>query len=327
MAEGLQGIEEAGRTCGLDEDVFRRYFKMIGFGSHGGVVFQANAGLRRLSAREAYASGGFEIVGKAVEYQQDAVAGVDIDAGPHLFGKAEMALTLSKKFGRNMLGEDMKYIICGAAAVAPYLIEEYRKLGITLFPGYGLTESANLVSGNPECAEKPESVGIPYPHQELRIENGELWLKGRNIMQGYIAEPEEASFEDGWFRTGDLVRLDEDGFLYITGRIKEVIVLPSGENISPAELEAKFNELTFVQDSQVFEDLTENGAHILALEIVPRATELAALGENPNEAMLEKLHEVNAALPSYARVSRIVIRDSDFARTPSMKIVRYRKCK
>ena len=94
MAEGLQGIEEAGRTCGLDEDVFRRYFKMIGFGSHGGVVFQANAGLRRLSAREAYAGGGFEIVGKAVEYQQDAVAGVDIDAGPHLFGKAEMALTL-----------------------------------------------------------------------------------------------------------------------------------------------------------------------------------------------------------------------------------------
>ena len=240
---------------------------------------------------------------------------------------AEMALTLSKKFGRNMLGADMKYIICGAAAVAPYLIGEYQKLGITLFPGYGLTESANLVSGNPECAEKPDSVGIPYPNQELRIENGELWLKGRNIMQGYVSEPEEPSFEDGWFRTGDLVRLDEDGFLYITGRIKEVIVLPSGENISPAELEAKFNELTFVQDSQVFEDLTENGAHILALEVVPRATELPALGENPDRVMMEKLHAVNEALPSYARVSRIVIRDSDFARTPSMKIVRYQKCK
>lgn len=240
---------------------------------------------------------------------------------------AEMALTLSKKFGRNMLGADMKYIICGAAAVAPYLIGEYQKLGITLFPGYGLTESANLVSGNPECAAKPDSVGIPYPNQELRIENGELWLKGRNIMQGYVAEPEEPSFNDGWFRTGDLVRLEEDGFLYITGRIKEIIVLPSGENISPAEVEAKFNELSFVQDSQVFEDLDENGTHILALEIVPRATELAALGGDPEKAMTDGLNAVNQALPAFERVSRIVIRDSDFARTPSMKIVRYQKCK
>ena len=236
---------------------------------------------------------------------------------------AEMALTLSRRFGRNMLGSDMKYIIAGAAPVAPYLVAEYKKLGIDVFPGYGLTESANLVSGNPESLARPDSVGIPYPNQEFRIENGELWLKGKNMMDGYIGEDEADAYEDGWFKTGDLVRLDDDGFLYITGRIKEIIVLPSGENISPAEVEAKFNALPFIQDSQVFEDVSEQGTHFLALEVVLRATELGGI---ENDFIMAELERVNAALPSFERVNRIVIRDSDFERTPSMKIVRYRKC-
>ncbi|MBP5230284.1 MAG: AMP-binding protein, partial [Clostridia bacterium] len=136
----------------------------------------------------------------------------------------------------------------------------------------------------------------------------------------------EAAFEDGWFKTGDLVRLDEDGFLYITGRIKEVIVLPSGENISPAEVEAKFNELALVQDSQVFEDLDEQGHRILALEVVPRMTELAHLSPEERPAALSAaLEKVNRALPPFQRVNRITVRETDFARTPSMKIVRYHR--
>ncbi|MBP5225218.1 MAG: AMP-binding protein, partial [Lachnospiraceae bacterium] len=235
---------------------------------------------------------------------------------------AEMALTLSKKFGKNMLGPDMKVIISGAAAVPPYLISEYEKLGITLFPGYGLTESANLVSGNPENKAHPESVGFLFPNQEVKVVDGELWLKGRNIMDCYVGE-EESGFEDGWFKTGDLVRFDENGLLYITGRIKEIIVLPSGENISPAEVEAKFNELTCVQDSQVFEALNDAGDHILALEVVPRMTELGGI-ENVPAFVKEACEKVNAALPSFMRVSRITVRDTDFKRTPSMKIERYK---
>lgn len=238
---------------------------------------------------------------------------------------AEMALTLSRQFGRNMLGADMKYIICGAAAVAPYLISEYKKMGISLLPGYGLTESANLVSGNPEPDLRPESVGMPYPNQELKFVNGELLLRGDNMMDDYIGEPDEKAWEDGWFHTGDLAHLDEDGYLYITGRTKDVIVLSNGENVSPAELEAQFNALPFIQDSQVFEYVTEQGRHVLALEVVPRPAELAKLDAgDTKELILDALREVNAKLPTYARVEKITIRDTDFARTPSMKIVRYK---
>ncbi len=234
----------------------------------------------------------------------------------------EMALALSKKFGRMMLGNDLKYIICGAAAVAPYLVGEYDKLGVTLFPGYGLTESANLVSGNPACKSRPDSVGIPYPHQELRFVNGELWLRGKNLFEGYIGAPGEEAFEDGWFKTGDLAHLDEDGFLYITGRIKEIIVLSSGENISPAEVEAEFNKLSYISDSLLYEG--EDGC--LVLEVTLREAEMASLAcEDPRAYIISELRRINETLPSHERANRIVIRDKDFDRTPSMKIVRPKK--
>lgn len=242
---------------------------------------------------------------------------------------AEMALNLSKKFNKNMLGDSLKYIICGAAAVPPYLIHEYKRaFDITICPGYGLTESANLVSGNPEYLDKPESVGLLYPNQQVKVVDGELLLKGRNMMTGYVGEEEEGVYDaDGWFRTGDLVRFDDDGFLYIVGRVKEIIVLPTGENISPAGLEVKFLACDLIQDAQVYEDITESGSHILALEVVPRAPEIEKLGDvDAVKTITEKMEEINAQLPSEQKISRIIVRDSDFERTPSMKIKRYQKC-
>ncbi len=238
---------------------------------------------------------------------------------------AEMALALSRKFGRNMLGADMRTVICGAAAVPQFLVEEYSKLGIDLFPGYGLTESANLVSGNPEPMNKPGSVGLPFPNQELRLVDGELWLRGRNMLTAYVGTEEKAWTEDQWFRTGDLARVDEDGFLYITGRTKEIIILDNAENISPAELEARFNELPCIQDSQVFEAAAEDGKHILALEVVLRASEAAKLGDDPKGTALQMLWEINRRQRPAEQVARIVIRDQDFERSPSMKIVRYKR--
>lgn len=237
---------------------------------------------------------------------------------------AEMALNLSAQFGKNMLGDDMKTLICGAAAVPPYLIAEYRKLGINMLAGYGLTESANLVSGNPESLKKPDSVGLIYPGIDYKVVNGELWIKGATVMDGYVGVEDAASAfsEDGYFKTGDLVRFDDDGYLYITGRCKEVIVLSSGENVSPAELESYFYAMDEVQDCLVYAD-TADGAEKLVVEILPRAAAVKAQNiTDIEEHMKEKVKAVNQQLPPFQRLNKVIIRTGDFVRSPSMKIVR-----
>ena len=233
---------------------------------------------------------------------------------------AEMALNLSRQFGRNMWGPDLKTIICGAAPVAPYLVKEYDKIGITLLPGYGLTESANLVSGNPEALAKPESVGLIYDGMEYKIVDGELWLRGINMMDGYVTpEDNEVAFQDGYFKTGDLVRIDEEGFLYITGRLKEIIVLSSGENVSPAELEVKFCGIDVISDCLVYD---EDGKR-LVLEILPRMTRVKELGiEDLYSYVQAEVDKINSTLPPFEQITKIIIRDTDFVRTPAMKIAR-----
>ena len=233
---------------------------------------------------------------------------------------AEMALNLSAQFGRNMWGPDLKTIICGAAPVAPYLVKEYDKIGVTLLPGYGLTESANLVSGNPEALAKPESVGLIYDGMDYKIVDGELWLRGINMMDGYVTpEDNEIAYEDGYFKTGDLVRIDEEGFLYITGRLKEIIVLSSGENVSPAELEVKFCGIDVISDCLVYD---EDGK-ILVLEILPRMTRVKELGiEDLYSYVKAEVDKINRTLPSFEQIGKIIIRETDFVRTPAMKIAR-----
>ncbi len=233
---------------------------------------------------------------------------------------AEMALNLSNQFGRNMWGPDLKTIICGAAPVAPYLIKEYHKIGVALLPGYGLTESANLVSGNPEALAKPESVGLMYDGMEYKIVDGELWLRGINMMDGYVTPEDNAiAYEDGYFKTGDLVRIDEDGYLYITGRLKEIIVLDSGENVSPAELEVKFYGIDVVSDCLVYD---EDGKR-LVLEVLPRMTKVKELGiEDVYAYVKAEVDKINRTLPPFEQISKVIIRDTDFIRTPAMKIAR-----
>lgn len=243
---------------------------------------------------------------------------------------AELFLNLSKAYGKAMLGGDFHTIICGAAFVPPYLIKEYDKLGVTLYPGYGLTESANLVSGNASPLEFPNSVGMLFPHQEAKVVNGELWLKGSNMMIKYFNEPEEneLAYEDGWFKTGDLVRFDEYQNLYIIGRSKDVIVLNNGENVSPAYIEAKIDELPFIQDCLVTEGVSDHGAQILQVEVLLRpavTNKLGLQGEELFKYVEAEIEKINQTLLDYERVSNVIIRDKDFERTPAMKIIRPKK--
>lgn len=236
---------------------------------------------------------------------------------------AEMFLNLIKQFGEGVLGGKLKTVIAGGASVPSYITLEYAQCGINLCPGYGMTEMANMVSGNPEPTKYPDSVGMLFPGIQGKIVNDELWLKGNNLTPGYIKEDGEnaRSFEDGWFKTGDLAYFDENNFLYITGRTKELIVLPNGENISPAFIESKFNKFAIIQDSLVFE---KNGK--LVTEVVLRKSEvLKAKIKDEKVAVEDILERVNEELESFEKISEISIREDDFERSPSMKILRPKK--
>ena len=238
---------------------------------------------------------------------------------------AEMALGLTKMLGTKILGNSLKHIVAGAAVVAPRLAKEYNKLGVTLLAGYGLTESANLVTGNPDTLENPTSVGFLYPNQEIKVVDGELWLKGDNVFTEYYNDPEETakSFEDGYFKTGDLVKFDDNGYMYIVGRIKDIIVLSSGENVAPEELESKFREIDCVRDCLIYKGTNESGNEALIFEMTPRMDVIKELGiEDVGAYCTQKVTEVNNTLLNYQKVSKIIIRTEDFERTPSMKIKR-----
>ena len=237
---------------------------------------------------------------------------------------AELLYTIASAYGLGALGGNLKYIICGGAPVSPDLIAKFDKLGVAVCPGYGLTETANLVSGSGDFLTHPTSVGMPYPNQELKLVDGELWLKGDNLFDGYYNDPAltEAAFCDGWFKTGDLAKFDEDGRLYIVGRTKNLIILDNGENVSPEELEALVDAIPFVRDCLIYEDKNDFGAQVIAVEVLPHENTGIA---DMEAAFKAALNEINRKLPRYMQIDKFTIRTTDFARSGSMKIIRKAK--
>lgn len=240
-------------------------------------------------------------------------------------GLCEVLLGLVKMYGVNFLGGELHTIISGAANVPPKLIGEFKKLGIQLAFGYGMTEGANLTTANIDVETKPTSVGKLYPEQEAKIVDGELWFRGDNTFLGYYGDPEETAktlTPDGWIKTGDLARFDEEGFLYIVGRIKNLIILSNGENISPEAIEEPFYKDAALKDCLVKEDEL-NGTQVIAIDILPRMEAFEGKDWSEVEAYFKNLvNEVNKTVPSTHRISKISIRKEDFVRTGSFKVAR-----
>lgn len=240
-------------------------------------------------------------------------------------GIIEILAGLAKMYGPQFFGGEFKTIACGAACVPAKLITMMKELGVTCFQGYGLTESTNLTSGNAESIDNPTSVGKFYDEADYKIVDGELLLKGDNIFQGYWGDPvqtSEAFTEDGWFHTGDLVRLDKNGYLYIVGRIKNIIVLANGENVSPESLEEPFYARPYIKDCLV-KEVEMNGTNVLGIQILPNMQALE--GKTPEEIhalMQQTVDEINAQNPTQWHIRNLVIRTEDFVRTGALKIAR-----
>ncbi|MCR5213012.1 MAG: AMP-binding protein [Eubacterium sp.] len=218
---------------------------------------------------------------------------------------------------QKVFGGNLEYIICGGAALDPMYVKDFRSWGIEILNGYGATEMSPCVSVNRPEFKKDGSVGYMIPGMEAKTtEEGEIAFKGDIIMKGYYKNPEATaeSLIDGWYHTGDLGYVDEDNFIFLTGRKKNLIILSNGENISPEELEGDILRDEAVQEALVYD---ENGK--IVAEIFPVEEHFG------DTAYFEKLkNKVNKGRPIYKQITRIKLREEDFVKNASMKIVRYK---
>ncbi len=238
------------------------------------------------------------------------------------------------------LGGRTRLMVSGGAGIDPEVVAGYEKLGFKFIQGYGLTECAPIVSVNRETANRLGSVGPLLPRMEGRIDSpdeegvGELFVRGPNIMKGYHENPEETEkvlSDDGWFRTGDFAYFDDDGFLFITGRKKNVIVAKNGKNVYPEEIETLINRSDLLSESMVFGMESEaKGEEIWAI-LVPDLDLFIEWAEEKGEslqpgqvleAMRKVVREYNSSQPAYRMIKRFIIREEELPKTTTRKIRR-----
>lgn len=235
------------------------------------------------------------------------------------------------------MGGHMQMFISGAAAIDPAVIEDFNAMGFTMFQGYGMTENAPIIAVNKDRYYKSASVGLPMPGTEIKIvdqdENGigEIICRGDSVMIGYYDNPEETArvLVDGWLHTGDYGYFDRDGFLYISGRKKNVIVTKNGKNIFPEEVEFYLSKSEYISEVVVWGiDDEKSGDTVVQAEIFPDypaiEEKFGKIGEDELRKLLKKeIDETNEHMPLYKRVKRFEIREEEFEKTTTKKIKRY----
>ncbi|GAB4484052.1 MAG: AMP-binding protein [Thermodesulfovibrionales bacterium] len=230
------------------------------------------------------------------------------------------------------MGPQFRYLTSGGAKLDPLVMQDLEALGFTVLEGYGLTETSPVVTFNPPRKRKPGSAGAPLPSVEIRISNpsaageGEIEIKGPMVMQGYYRNPSATAdvLHDGWFRTGDIGRLDSDGYLFITGRSKEVIVMNTGKNIYPEEVEKLYSGSKLIREICVTGLGKDGITEALHGIVVPDFEYAKQAGiSNVQEALKWEINELSSKMPSYMRITGYSIRKEPLPRTPLGKLRRF----
>lgn len=243
------------------------------------------------------------------------------------------------------LGGKLRFVISGAAAIAPEVAKGFNDLGILTIQGYGLTETAPVLTAENAKNIRTGSVGIPMCNVKLDIHEpgekgiGEVIAQGPNVMLGYYENQEETDkvLKDGWFFTGDLGYIDEDGFLFLCGRKKNVIVLKNGKNVYPEEMEILLNRLTYLEETMVFgwekgDDYVISAKLVYkedtVLEMFPDLKTGQGLDLEKFQDMVQKdIDGINAIMPAYKHIKRLVLNDEPTVKTTTAKIKRFEEIK
>ncbi len=237
----------------------------------------------------------------------------------------------SKSFSRKIFksahqkfGGAVKYMVSGGAALDPEVGDDFKTLGFEVLEGFGMTEAAPMITFTRPGRVRIGSPGEALPGAQIEIREGEIVVQGPNVMQGYFNRPEETAdvLKDGWLYTGDLGHMDEEGYLYITGRKKEIIVLSNGKNINPSEVETKIeNFAAFVAEVGVYADLDQ-----LKAIIVPNRAEMKGLSAGQIEEKLrwEVIDTYNKSVSSYKKIMDFSVTDTELPRTRLGKLQRFK---
>lgn len=221
---------------------------------------------------------------------------------------------------QKVFGGNLERIYSGGAHLEPFYIEEFAKYGVQVLEGYGMSECSPVISTNTVECYKPGSIGKPLPNVEIKFEDGEILVRSTSVMQGYYKMEQETgeTLKDGWLHTGDKGYMDEDGFLFINGRVKNLIILSNGENISPEEIESKI-----ALDPLVNEVIITGDGNALTAHIYPEQEFAAGKGEDELKNDLQKvLDTYNKEQPTYRQLSKLVVRKNPFLKTSTRKILR-----
>lgn len=244
----------------------------------------------------------------------------------------------------DQLGGEIRFVISGASAIDPEALQGFMDFGITTAQGYGLTESSPVLAAENFREHKVGSIGRPLPGIELAIDDpdadgvGELIARGPNIMAGYYENPEDtaAALGDGWLHTGDLAYTDEDGYVFICGRKKNVIVLKNGKNVYPEEIELLISNLPYVEENFIFGQPRHNDGDqndlALCAKIVYKPEYMKETYGTEDSARIEEIirgdiDKINDTMPTYKQLPRLIITDEPMIKTTTGKVKRFEEVK